>query len=117
MDASKAAALGIIPLDQLYLLAIVQTMKNEKLDAVLQDFGNDNGRLWLVRQGSTVPDAYLDFNFGKDSVAFLYTTRGERVLGPVTVKYAEGVDGYLESLTKFMHANRLASPTKSRVSA
>ena len=109
MDASKAAAVGIIPLDQMYLLAIVQTANSARLSAVLQDLGNDAGRLWLTPSESTVPVAQISFKFDIDEVKLGVVSRDERELVRV-IRYAEGLDGFLPELSRFLTANLLAAP-------
>lgn len=98
---------GIVNLEQLYLVAIVNTVNAEKLTAVLQDFDNGAGRLWLVREGSTVPSAEIEFKFDRDVVHLGIISRNERSLLR-EVKYAEGIDGFLEDLQKFLRAGLLA---------
>jgi hypothetical protein len=103
----------IIPLQQLYLMALVATVNADKLDAVQQDLGQDAGRLWLVSNGTTVPQAQIAYKFGVVYVSFGIITRDERKLSRV-VKYAEGIDGFLEQLQKFLQANRLVDLTRAR---
>lgn len=103
----------IIPLQQLYLTALVACANADKLDAVQQDMGQDTGRLWLVRQGTTVPQAWIAYKFQTDDVVIGVATRDERALKR-TIKYAEGIDGFLEEFQKFMRANLLAKPSKTR---
>lgn len=103
---------NIIPLQQLYLSVIVQLVNAEKLSAVQQQFSETTGRLWLVREGSTVPEIQIAYNFRDDDVTLGIITRDERKLER-TVKFAEGLDGFLEDLQKFITANRLAAPKKS----
>lgn len=96
----------IIPLQQLYLSIIVTTVGAEGLDSVQQDLGADAGRLWLVRKGTTVPQAWVGYKFDVESVKIGIQTRDERELTR-TVKYAEGIDGFAEELSRFLRANRL----------
>lgn len=112
MDAAKAAAAGIIALDQLYLMSIIGTCNALKLSAVLQDTGNDSGRLWLVPAESTVPLAQITFAFGTDDVKLGVITRDERELVRV-VRYGEGLDGFLPDFMRFMQAGRLAAPKRA----
>ncbi len=109
---------NIISLQQLYLMALVETLKADKLDAVLQDLSqetrsSDTGRLWLVRNGTTVPEASIAFQFERDSVNLAVVTRNERELKRV-IKYAEGLDGYLEDLQKFLRSGLLSAPKAKR---
>lgn len=97
---------GIINLEQLYLLAICKTIEAEKLQAVLQDMGEGKGRLWLVPEGSTIPQAHLMFQFGEDAVKLGLQTRSERSFAQV-VTYAEGVEGFLRELQKVLRAGKL----------
>ena len=106
IDLSNA---GVFDLVQLYLLAIVAALKADGLGAALQEAGPGAGRLWIMPSETTVPVASLDFKFGEDDVALKVTTRDERVDAKV-VKYAEGIDGYLQSLQKFMRAGLLEAP-------
>lgn len=96
----------IIPLQQLYLSALACVAASDSLDAVQQDLGPDAGRLWLVRDGSTVPQAQVAYKFGIDDVVLGVITRDERELTR-TVRYAEGLDGFLADFSRFLHANRL----------
>lgn len=104
---------NIIPLQQLYLSALVQVANGEKLSAVQQDTGGDSGRLWLVGDGSTVPHAMIAYKFGLDSVSVGLIHRDERALERA-IKYAEGLDGFLEELQKFLRAGKLAAPKGSK---
>lgn len=104
----------VIPLQQLYLSIIVQAANSDRLDVLQQDIDQATGRLWLVSTGTTIPVAHLAYKFELDSVAFAVETRDERKLGRI-VKYAEGLDAFVEELQKFLRANRLAhKPVKSR---
>jgi len=105
----------IIPLQQLYLSTIVAIANADKLEAVQQELGQDMGRLWLVREGSTVPVMQVSYKFGADDVALEVIHRDERHFKKL-VKYAEGLDGFVEEFHKFTQANRLAAPksTKTR---
>ena len=100
-------AAGIINLEQLYLIAIANAMKAERLDVVLQDFENGAGRLWLTSPDTTVPHGGIEFKFERDIVHFGVMMRDERTMARA-VKYAEGIDGFLEELAKFLRQNRLA---------
>ena len=111
----------LIPLEQLYLMALATTAKSLKLDSILQDLTGtfkdgasrrQSGRLWLVSPGTTVPQAQIAFEFATDSIKVGVLTRDERELVRV-VKYAEGIDGFLEEFTKFMQAGRIAAPRKA----
>ena len=98
----------IISIEQMYLLVLAKAFEGEKLQTVLQDAGNGAaGRLWLMREGTTVPDAHVDFNFTADGVSLHAVTRGERELPQVMVKYGEGIDGYLERVVKLLRAGLL----------
>ncbi len=107
----------IIPLNQLYLTTLAAFFAAEGLQTVQQDLtgagtnGEEAGRLWFVRAGTTVPDVFVQYRFGVDQVVLGVMTRDERKLDQ-TVKYAEGLDGFGEELMKFMQANRLAAPKK-----
>jgi hypothetical protein len=99
----------IIPLQDLYLTAIVAVCNADKLDCVQQQLGPEAGRLWLVRGGSTVPVASLTYKFTDDTVILGVQTRNERKRSWV-VKYAEGIDEVLEEFSKFMREGLLAKP-------
>lgn len=97
----------IVTLQQLYLVTLVQMFKAEKLHAILQDFGQDAGRLWLTgSEGTTIPQAELMFKFDRDSVALRISTRDERTKD-IVVKYAEGLDGAMEQIQKLLRAGRI----------
>ena len=97
----------VIPLQQFYLSIIVQAANADHLDVLQQDIDQATGRLWLVSTGTTVPVANIAYKFEIDSVAFAIETRDERKLCRI-VKYAEGVDAFVEELQKFLRTNRLA---------
>lgn len=113
---TKAAApteLKIIPLQELYLNVMLVVADSLKLQTVQQVIGDgDQGRLWLVRHGTTVPHAQVAYKFETDSVTFGVVTRDERQLSRV-VKYAEGLDGFAEELARFMQANQLGKPKRA----
>lgn len=111
MNPSKFAGIEVLPLEQLYLMALIQCLKAEKMDAVLQDFGDDKGRLWFVTPNTTVPLGSITFQFEMDGVKFGIITRDSRELVR-SVRYAEGIDGFLEEAQKFFRAGRLAAPSK-----
>ena len=102
----------LIPLEQVYLSCLAEAAKSLKMDTVLQELGTPGGafkpgRLWFVATGSTVPLGMLEFEFGKDSVALNVVTRDERILERA-VKYAEGIDAYLQEFVQLFQAGRLA---------
>jgi len=100
----------LIPLQQIYLLAISEACKALHLDCLLQDLGDGKtGRLWLVHPGRTVAYAQLAFAFDHDDVTLGIITRDERELVRV-VKYVEGIEDFIEAMTRFFHAGRLAAP-------
>lgn len=101
----------IISLQQLYLLSLCKMFEGEKLAAILQDFGNDTGRLWLTREGSTVPQAFVEFKFQRDEVALAVMTRDERTKAYI-VKYSEGLDATLQDLQKMLRAGLLEHKVK-----
>jgi hypothetical protein len=84
----------------------------EKLSAMLQDAGNEAGRLWLTRDGTTVPEAFIEFKFERDDVLLRVISRSGRELD-LKVAYAEGLDGALEAIQKFMRAGRIADNRKA----
>ena len=108
---------GIISIEQMYLLALAKAFEAERYQTVLQDHGDGtSGRLWLMREGTTVPEAHVDFRFTTEGVSLAMTTRGERGLEPMLVKFAEGIDGYLERVVKLLRAG-LLEHNKARVAA
>jgi hypothetical protein len=106
----------IIPLEQLYLMTLAATFKSLALDTVLQDKSTnglkDVGRLWLVAPQSTVPHAFVDFQFMDDEFRITVTTRNERTLDRV-IKYGEGIDAYLGEVTRFFQAGRISDKRKA----
>jgi len=96
----------VLPLQSFYLNLLVTVCNSEKLTAIQQEFDANIGRLWLVHEGSTVPVAHLAYRFEQDAVNLGIETRDQRSLAR-TVKYAEGLDGFMEELQKFLTANRL----------
>lgn len=94
----------LIPLQQLYLMALAATAKSLKMDTVIQE---EPERLWFVSQGSTVPLGMVEFGFGRDSVTFRVATRDERILVE-TIKYAEGLDAFLPLLAGLFQAGRIS---------
>lgn len=99
----------VIPLHELYLNALVSVAKADKLETVIQTMGETAGRLWFVRDGTTVPHAMLQYEFNLDSVALGIVHRDERK-HTAEVRYSEGLDSYLDTLQKFLRANLLAKP-------
>src|SRR5271154_3042557 len=99
----------LISLQQVYLMAIAAACKSLKLDCILQDMGNDTGRLWLAPFGSTVPVAQLGFRFSQDSGGLAIVGRDERRLERVS-KFAEGSASFLAACTRFFQAARIAAP-------
>ncbi len=106
IDLSSANVFG---LTTLYLIAIVKILEADKLGAALQEINEGTGRLWVLHSDTTVPHAQIAFKFGVDDVVFGVITRDERALNR-TVKFAEGIDGFLEELQRFLRANQLAKP-------
>jgi len=104
---------SIVPLQQLYLSALVALIDSHHLTAVQQDLGNDTGRLWMVSIGTTVPIGQIGYKFDDDSVALAAVMRDERKFGRI-VRYIEGIDGFLEDFEKFMNAGKLAAPGKRK---
>jgi hypothetical protein len=96
---------GVMPLENLYLVAICKMAESEKLGTALQDFGNGAGRLWLMPANTTTPDHQIEFKFDKDSVALAVASRNEREFKPRVVKYSEGIDGFCKDLQKHLRAN------------
>ena len=101
----------MINLQDLYLLALQACAEGEKLETVLQQTGEGQGRLWLVAKGSTVPHAWIGFKFSVDDVALMVQTRDQREIAQV-VKFAEGIDGFLPQLQRCLRAGKLAAPKK-----
>ena len=104
----------IIPLQTLYLGAIVSVANDLALSAVQQHMNQEQtaGRLWLVAEGTTVPAGMIQYEFREDDVAIGVIDRNQRK-DQAIVRYAEGLDGYLENLMKFFQAGRIANKTKS----
>jgi hypothetical protein len=102
----------IVPLQQLYLLALCGVAESNKLTPALQDLGNDRGRLYLLREGTTAPDVVLAFEFRGDCMTLAATTRDAGRTMDWTVFYGEGVDAVLPELHQFINANRLAAPKR-----
>lgn len=100
---------GVFDLVQLYLIAIVKMLEADKYGAALQQIAEGTGRLWVLPNGSTVPAAQIAFEFGDDAVKFVVITRNEK-RHDQTVKYAEGIDGFLEEALKVIRAGLLAGP-------
>lgn len=98
---------GVMPLENLYLITITKIVNNEKLSAVLQDFGQGAGRLWLIPEGTTVPDHQIEFKFERDAVALAVASRNERTMPAHTVHYAQGIDGFCKELQKHLRAGLL----------
>jgi len=106
-------AAKLIPLQDLYLAALAVTFESEKFDTVIQPLTDGptetTGRLYLVRGGTTVADAVVQFKFTENEFFFEINTRDQRCLAKA-VKYFEGVDGLIDELRTFLRANRLAAP-------
>lgn len=99
----------VMPLQELYLNAIVAVAQADKLESVIQSTGDTSGRLWFVRNGTTIPHAMMQYEFNLDSVALGLIHRDERKHA-AEVFYAEGLDGYLQIFQKFLRANLLQKP-------
>lgn len=101
----------LITLQQLYLGTLANLAEHHKLDTVLLDAGENKGRLFLVRNGTTMPDAHIAFEFGIKSVHLAIETRNEKNLVR-EVLYLEGLDAFLREFDKVLSAGLLASPAK-----
>lgn len=109
-DNDEKQAPVLIPLVQFYLSTLAAVFQADKLTCILQDLGNEKtGRLYLVRDETTVPEAVLNFDFQDKSVLFGLETRSEQKLLE-SVKYAEGLDAFLPKLQQTLNAGRLAAP-------
>lgn len=105
---------GMIELERFWLLSLAACAEADKYSPVLQQIDKGAGRLWFIperKPATTVPDLYLNFKFALDSVAFGIDFRDEgREPIVQVVKYAEGLDGFLQKFSKALKANRLAAP-------
>jgi hypothetical protein len=99
-------------LQPLYLSILAGIFEADKLDTITLDRGNGASTLYLARKGTTVPEAIVDVAFTDFSVALRITTRNQRTKA-YSVSYAEGIDGILSDLQRFLRADRLAAPVKA----
>lgn len=106
----------VFPLEQFYLSILTQTINADSLDVLQQDLGNGAGRLWCVSKDTTVPVLHLAYRFDVDAVEFQLQTRDGRNLVRV-VKYAEGLDAFVEEFQRFLRAGRLPSKVAARKAA
>lgn len=106
---------GMIELERFWLLTLAKAAEGAGLSPVLQQVAPGAGRLWMVPDGknqkpTTVPALCLQFKFDLDVVGFEIQFRDERPAIKTVVKYAEGLDGFLQEFGKALVANRLAAP-------
>jgi hypothetical protein len=110
----------LIPLQQFYLMAIASILDEmHALDCILEDKANGAGRLWLLRQKSktTAPHGWIAFSFEDECVRFAVGTRRDNATWNHVSPYAEGIDGFLERLTKHLSEGLLAKPKMTRSAA
>lgn len=100
-------------LQDVYLLAIAACCEAEKLQTVMQQTGEGTGRLWLMREGTTIPQAWIGFKFNTDDVALKIVTRTEREDSEV-VAYAAGLDAFLPRIQKCLREGMLADMSKAK---
>ena len=105
----------MMSLQDVYLMALAQCCESVKLQSVMQQTGDGAGRVWLMREGTTIPHAWIGFKFGVDDVALKVMTRTEHEYEEI-VKYAAGLDRFLPELLRTLNAGLLAAP-KSRKAA
>jgi len=105
---------GMIELERFYLMTLASMAKGEKYDTVLQQIKPGAGRLWLIperKPATTVPDLCVNFAFELESVRFEIQFRDEHKQKLLRqVKYAEGLDAFLQDFDRAMKAGRLAAP-------
>ena len=101
----------LIPLQPLYLNLLAVTFEAEKLDTVVNERPEAPGYgvLYLVRAGTTIPEFIVEYGFENHALLLRLCSRNERSLDS-KITYAEGLDGYLPELRKFLRADRLAAP-------
>lgn len=105
---------SVLPLQQFYTAIIVQMMNARQLTALQQEFENmadPSGRLYFVRDGTTVPEVIMEYVFTRDALQVKVLPRSGKVLTEV-VSYAAGLDSFLDELAKFLNAGKLAAPKK-----
>jgi len=112
-QTQQAGDTAVSQLEQLYLSILIQAIRADRLEPVQQTIDEKNGRLWFMSTGTTVPLAMLSYQFAIDSVKFEMQTRDERRFSQV-VKYAEGFDGFVVELTRFLQAHRLTANASAR---
>lgn len=101
----------MISLQDLYLNALRACCEDDHLTSVMQQTGEGIGRIWLMREGTTVPQAWIGFRFNADDVALKVVTRTERELAEV-IPYAAGLDSFLPQLQAVLRAGMLADMSK-----
>ena len=97
---------NIIPLQQLYLLALCEVIKAEKYEPALQDMGEGKGQIWLIPEGTTAARFKISFQFQPDAVKL--GAFGKDLKGiALEVSYFDGLDKFMEDLQKYLRAGLL----------
>jgi hypothetical protein len=110
--------LGIMPIEQLYIRAIAGLAEDQGFACAMQDL-QPNGagnlpacRLWLIPENTTIPAGCVNIAFNQDGVAIELVMRNDRTLSACSIRYAEGLDGWLQDATRFLQAGLLADKRK-----
>lgn len=112
MKSIDLSSAEVFDLTTVYLLVVVSMLKREGFGAAVQEVAEGTGRLWVMPKNTTVPTSQIAFTFGADDVEFVIITRDEKRLDR-KVKYAEGIDGFIEDAQKFLRAGLLAKPKRA----
>jgi hypothetical protein len=98
----------LFPLQETYLNCIASAFEAEKLDTLINP-DEHRSTLYAARKGTTVPEYIMIVVFGVSDVSLNILSRNERELA-TNIKFAEGIDGFLHELRRFMRADRIAAP-------
>lgn len=101
----------IIPLQQCYLSILCEIAESAGYQTLQHEQTNNVGTLWFTRKETTVPGAWMRYQFDDANCSFKVQTRDDRLDGTyaadVTVGYREGLDDFAMRFSKMLTANRL----------
>jgi hypothetical protein len=108
-QAAPTTDAKVIPLQQFYLSMLCAVVQQDRLDVIQQEFDAQSGRLYMCSTGTSAPRFILSYRFGIDAMTLGVEGRDNRSLPLEEVKYALGLDAYLQKLARFLQSNRLTS--------
>lgn len=99
---------GLPEIERLYLLTIAGALESRKYACVLQQMGENQGRLWIMEEGTTKPAGCLQFKFEENRVLFELQVRDEGQKSQSVIDYAEGIDELPKQILRALQARMLA---------